>query len=55
VLSPDYDAHLAQLRQTTPATCRDIERRLSMEYKEVFRMVDYRVLRRATAGSGTTP
>jgi len=26
-----------------------------MEYKEVFRMVDYRVLRRATAGSGTTP
>jgi 4-amino-4-deoxy-L-arabinose transferase-like glycosyltransferase len=50
VLSPDYNGHLVELQETSPAIYRDIEQRLSMEYREVFRSVNYRVLRRTTTG-----
>jgi hypothetical protein len=51
VLNSDYDAHLLQLQETNPAIYRDIAQRLSMEYREVFRNVSYRVLRRTMAGA----
>ena len=44
VLDAEYNDYLASLRETNPAIYRDIERRLSVEYREVFHNVDYRVL-----------
>jgi GT2 family glycosyltransferase len=51
VLSSDYGAHLVHLRDTSPAIYRGIAERLRMEYREVFRNSNYRILRKTTAGS----
>ena len=48
VLDPDYDGSLLELRETNPPVYREVEQRLSMEYKEVFRNINYRVLQRTT-------
>jgi 4-amino-4-deoxy-L-arabinose transferase-like glycosyltransferase len=55
VLTPDYDGHLGQLQETSSRIYRGIEQRLKMEYSEVFREVDYRVLRRTEDASASTP
>lgn len=46
VIDSDYEQHWVVLREASPAIYRDIEQRLSMEYREVFRNANYRVLRR---------
>jgi 4-amino-4-deoxy-L-arabinose transferase-like glycosyltransferase len=51
VLDPDYTAHLVGLREKSPVIYRDIEQRLSTDYREVFRNSNYRVMRRTAAGS----
>ena len=51
VLDPDYQSNLVELEQTNPAAYRDIERRLNLEYHEVYRNLNYRVLWRTTASS----
>jgi len=46
VLEPDYDGHLAGLRAASPAVYREIEQHLDAEYREVFRNLNYRILKR---------
>ncbi len=48
VLDPDYNGHLAGLRETDPAMYRNIEERLRADYREVFRNANYQVLQRTT-------
>lgn len=49
VLDSDYNAHLVRLRETRPVIYRDIEEHLRMEYREVLRNANYRVLQRTPA------
>ena len=48
VLDPDYNGHLAGLRETDPGMYRNIEQRLRADYREVFRNANYQVLQRTT-------
>jgi len=49
VLDPDYNSYLMGLREKSPATYSDIEQRLSLEYREVFRNPIYQVMQRTAA------
>jgi hypothetical protein len=49
VIDSDHEAYLARMRATRPAIYRDLEQRMSMEYREVFRNSNYRVLQRFLA------
>jgi 4-amino-4-deoxy-L-arabinose transferase-like glycosyltransferase len=49
VLDPDYTGHLEELREKSPVIYRDIEQRLKTDYQEVFRNLNYQVMRRTAA------
>jgi hypothetical protein len=48
VIDSDYEQQWAVLREASPAIYRDIEERLSMEYREVFRNSNYRIVTRTS-------